>query len=94
MPNSASAKKRLRQSLDRRAQNRVVRSALRSQLRKVREAIAAGDVEKCAAEFRVAAKRLDQSAAKNVIHANTAARLKSRLSSAIKRMKTAKKAKA
>lgn len=87
MPNSASAKKRLRQSLDRRDQNRVVRSTLRTQLRKVREAIVAGDASKCETEFRLAAKKLDQTAAKKVIHANTAARLKSRLSHAIKGVK-------
>ena len=44
MPSSPSAKKRLRQSIDRRARNRVVRSTLRTQIKKVRTAIAAGDV--------------------------------------------------
>jgi small subunit ribosomal protein S20 len=90
MPNSVSAKKRLRQSLDRRDHNRTLRSALRSQLRKLRTAITAGDVAASETEFRVAVKRLDQTAAKKVIHANTAARLKSRLSKAVKAIKTAK----
>lgn len=84
MPNSLSAKKRLRQSQDRRLRNRTVRSSLRSQIRKVRQAIAAGDAAKCAEEFRVAVKKIDQAASKNVLHANTAARIKSRLSKAIK----------
>ncbi|MCA9237955.1 MAG: 30S ribosomal protein S20, partial [Planctomycetales bacterium] len=43
MPNSPTAKKRLRQSIDRRDRNRATRSALRSKLRKLRTAITAGD---------------------------------------------------
>lgn len=88
MPNTATAKKRLRQNVVRRARNRATKSALRTQVRKVREALAAGNVEVCEAEFRATAKSLDQAAAKNVIHANRAARLKSRLSAAIKALKT------
>ena len=90
MPNSVSAKKRLRQSIDRRLQNRSVRSRLRTLIRKVRTAVSAGDVETSTASFQAAVKELDQAAAKNVIHANTAARTKSRLSRAIKNLKTAK----
>lgn len=87
MPNSASAKKRLRQSIDRRARNRMVRSALRTQIKKVRTAVAAGDVSAAENEFRLAVKKLDQAAAKSVLHANAAARIKSRLSKAIKAIK-------
>jgi small subunit ribosomal protein S20 len=87
MPNSVSAKKRLRQNLSRRARNRAARSSIRSQIRKVRTAIAAGDAEASATEFRTAVKKLDQAAAKKIIHANTAARIKSRLSKAIKGLK-------
>ncbi|MCA9102763.1 MAG: 30S ribosomal protein S20 [Pirellulales bacterium] len=84
MPNSPSAKKRLRQNVVRRARNRSIKSAVRSQLRKVREAIAAGDLEKSNNEFRLAVKKLDSAAADRVIHANAAARLKSRLNAKIK----------
>jgi small subunit ribosomal protein S20 len=87
MPNSASAKKRLRQSLDRRARNRAVRTALRTQIKKVRTAIAGGDAAACETEFRNTVKKLDKAAAKNVLHKNSAARLKSRLSAAIKNLK-------
>ena len=88
MPNSISAKKRLRQNLVRRARNRAQKSVLKSQVRKVREAIVAGNLEAGEAEFRLAAKRLDKAAAKGVVHANLAARVKSRLSSALKAAKT------
>ena len=87
MPNSVSAKKRLRQNLVRRARNRAQKSVLKSQVRKVREAIAAGNVEAGETEFRLAAKRLDKAAAKGVVHANLAARVKSRLSTALKAAK-------
>lgn len=90
MPNSVSAKKRLRQSQDRRLRNRIIKSALRTQIRKVRTAVQGGDVETSEKEFVVATKKLDQAAAKKVIHANQASRLKSRLSAAIKKVKTAK----
>jgi small subunit ribosomal protein S20 len=87
MPNSPSAKKRLRQSLDRRARNRAQRSSLRSQIKKVRTTIAGGDAAACEEAFRATVKKLDQAAAKNVLHPNAAARIKSRLSSAIKAVK-------
>ncbi len=93
MPNSVSAKKRLRQSIDRRARNRVVRSTIRNQVRKLRATIAGGDAAACDAEYRITVKKLDQAAAKNILHANAAARLKSRLSAAIKAVKAKNAAK-
>jgi small subunit ribosomal protein S20 len=87
MPNTASAKKRMRQDAVRRTRNRATKSTLRTQLRKVREAITAKDVEKSQTEFRTMVQKLDQAAAHNVIHANRAARTKSRLSHAIKALK-------
>ncbi len=87
MPNSNSAKKRLRQNAKRRGVNRTKRSTLRTQIRRVTEAVEAGDVEKSEAEFRVASQKLDQAAAHRLIHPNAAARTKSRLS---KRIKSAK----
>jgi small subunit ribosomal protein S20 len=88
MPNTASAKKRLRQDTVRRVRNRSTKSSLRNQLRKVREAIAANEAEKADTEFRLLAKKLDKAASQNVIHANAAARTKSRVSAAIKALKT------
>ncbi len=89
MPNTSTAYKRLRQSEKRRARNRSRRSALRTQIRKVRAAVLAGKLDEAATEFRLATKRLDQAAAANLIHANTASRLKSRLSAAIKKAQQA-----
>ena len=79
MPNSISAKKSHRQSLKRRARNRSQRSALRTAVKKVREAVANGETEQAASLLTAATRKLDQAAAKNLIHANKAARTKSRL---------------
>ena len=87
MPTTKSAKKRLRQSLERRASNRATKSAVKTQIRKVREAVAAGDVDKAQTELRLAAKKLDRAGVKRVIHPNAAARTKSRLSHLIKAAK-------
>jgi small subunit ribosomal protein S20 len=87
MPNTSSAKKRMRQDTVRRARNRSTKSGLRTQIRKVREAITAKDLEKSQTEFRVLVKKIDKAAAHKVIHANSAARTKSRLSHAIKGLK-------
>jgi small subunit ribosomal protein S20 len=87
MPNTSSAKKRMRQDAVRRNRNRSTKSNLRTQLRKVRESIAAKDTEKSQEEFRTLVKKLDTAAAQNVIHANRAARTKSRVSQAIKAIK-------
>jgi small subunit ribosomal protein S20 len=74
-----SAKKHHRQSLERRAKNRASKSAIKTQIRKVRAAVAAGDLTLAETEFRQAAKKLDRAGAKRVIHPNAASRTKSRL---------------
>jgi small subunit ribosomal protein S20 len=89
MPNTKSAAKRLRQTKIRQTHNRSIKSAVRTQMRKVRDALKVGETERAEAELALAAKKLDKAAGKRVIHPNTAARLKSRLS---KRVKVAKQA--
>jgi small subunit ribosomal protein S20 len=84
MPNTNSAKKRLRQNEKLRLLNRAAKSNMRTQLRRVREAVQAGDSEKAQAEFRLAQKKIDRAASKNLIHKNAAARTKSRLVKLVK----------
>ena len=48
-------------------------------MRKVREAVDAGEIERAELEFRLACKKLDQAGAGRAIHPNEAARHKSRL---------------
>ncbi|MEK6236016.1 MAG: 30S ribosomal protein S20 [Planctomycetales bacterium] len=89
MPNTKAAKKRLRQNITRRVRNRSWRTALRNQIKKVGAALESANVEASEAEFRVAVKKLDQAAAKRLIHRNAAARTKSRLSAKVKALKNA-----
>ena len=89
MPNSTNAKKALRQSQKRQARNRSQRSELRTYVKKVRQAAAGVDQQAAEDAFRAAAKKLDQSAAKRLIHPNAAARTKSRLSKLLKKSKEA-----
>ena len=89
MPNCKSAEKRLRQNKVRQARNKSIKSAVKTQIKKVTTAIEAGDVAGAEDLFKVAAKKLDQAGAKNVIHRNAAARRKSRLQNAIKKAKSA-----
>lgn len=85
MPNSLQAKKRLRQNVVRRDRNRAIRSAMRKLIKNVRVSAAAGEVEAAKEAFQQACQSLDRAAARNIIHANKAARTKSRLSAAIKK---------
>jgi small subunit ribosomal protein S20 len=88
MPNTSSAKKRMRQDSVRRLRNRATKSILRSQVRKVRAAINAKNLDESEAAYKALVKKLDRAATGNVIHANAAARTKSRLSHAIKALKS------
>ncbi len=89
MPNNATAKKRLRQNVVIRVRNRSVKSAVRSQIHAVDEAITAGDIDKAEKEFVVAAAKLDKAGARRVFHPNTASRYKSRLAQRIRKAKQA-----
>jgi small subunit ribosomal protein S20 len=92
MPTTKSAKKRLRQSLEKRASNRATKSKIKTQIRKLRTAVTSGDLAAAETEFRVTVKQLDRAGTKGVIHANAASRTKSRLSHFIKVAKDKAKA--
>lgn len=87
MPNSASAKKRLRQNVVRNARNRAVKSQIKNRMKAVREAVAAGEIDKAQESYVAAAQVLDRASSKRVIHPNNAARKKSRLQTLIKSAK-------
>ena len=79
MAHPASARKRHRQSLSRHERNQARRSAARTAVRRARELIAAGAQEEAQAAVREAGSILDRAVSKGVLHANNAARRKSRL---------------
>ncbi len=89
MPNIASAKKRARQSEQRRMQNRHMRSRLRTQIKNVLKAIETGDREVALAAYKAAEPVIDSIADKGLVHKNKAARHKSRLSAHIKALAAA-----
>ncbi|MDP2675139.1 MAG: 30S ribosomal protein S20, partial [Dehalococcoidia bacterium] len=74
-----SATKAHRQSLKRRLRNRIVRSATKTIVKNAEATIAAGDPEAARLAVRAALSKLDRAAKKGVVHANAAARRKSRL---------------
>jgi small subunit ribosomal protein S20 len=84
MANSAQARKRARQAVQQRAHNMSLRSTLRTAIKKVRKAIGAGDKAAAQTIFKESQCVIDSVADKKVVHKNTAARYKSRLSAAIK----------
>ena len=84
MANTPQSKKRARQNARRLAVNKARRSRIRTYLRKVEEAIAAGDAEAATAALRSAQPELMRGVTKGVYHKNTAARKMSRLSARVK----------
>lgn len=89
MANTASARKRIRQTEVRTARNAARKSRMRTFIKKVETAIASGDKEQAAAALRAAQPELQRASGKGVIHANTVSRKISRLSARIKAIATA-----
>ncbi|MBM81862.1 MAG: 30S ribosomal protein S20 [Planctomycetaceae bacterium] len=85
MPTLRNAKKALRQSRKRRLHNRSQRSNLRSTLKNFHTAADGDDTSAAEEALRLATKRLDQAAAKGLIHKNKAARAKSRMAAKLKK---------
>ena len=92
MPNTESAKRAMRAAEHRRVRNKSQRSALKTLVKKVRVSAAAADEKATKDALGVVIKKLDQSAAKHLIHKNKAARLKSRLTKLANKKAAAPKA--
>ena len=75
--NIKSQIKRIRTNEKARLRNKAVKSELKTYVRRVREAIAAGDKDTATTELRVASRKLDKAVSKGVIHKNQAANRKS-----------------
>ncbi len=80
MAHSLSAKKRIRQNEKHKARNRWRKGNLREAVKAFLQAVQHGSVDQAEDTFRTACSVIDKTAAKGVIHRNTAARKKSRLS--------------
>lgn len=84
MANTTSAKKATRKIARKTAINKSRRTYMRGQLRKMEEAIAAGDKDAAQAQLKLVQPVVMKSASKGIIHKNNAARKISRLSSRVK----------
>lgn len=81
MPNIKSAIKRVKVSKTKTLKNSIKKSVLKTTIKKCKQAIASNDAS-AATVLKTAFEAIDKSAAKNILHKNTAARRKSKLAKA------------
>ena len=87
MANIKSVRKRARQALVRRDHNMGLRTEVRTAMKKVAKAVAAGNKEAAAISLRESQQVIDRIVAKGVMHRNAGDRHKSRLAHAVKGLK-------
>lgn len=84
MPNHKSAEKRERQGERRRIINRRNRTQLRTSIKRLRSALAGGNKKEISSLLPDTISEIDKAVQKGVLHRNTAARHKSRLTNRVK----------
>lgn len=89
MANTSSARKRVRQTAKRTAVNKSRKSRIKTFVRKVEAALAAGDATAAKSAFALAEPEIRRGVGKGVMHLNTASRKISRLAQRIKALDTA-----
>lgn len=77
MPNIKSAKKRVKVTASKTLQNKILRTGLKTEMKKYEAAVLAGDKTAAEASYKSAVKRLDKAVCRGIIHKNTAAHKKS-----------------
>jgi small subunit ribosomal protein S20 len=83
MPNHKSAEKRQRQNVKRRDINRGNRTRLRTEIKRLRAALAEGNKDSIQAVYAATVSAIDKSVNKGALHRNAAARYKSRLTARV-----------
>lgn len=86
MANIKSAKKRILVTATKTANNRMVKSALKTTIKKFEVAVDAKNVEEAKTLYTSVTKSLDMAVSKGVVHKNMAARKKSRLAAKLNAM--------
>lgn len=86
MANIKSQKKRNITNEKARVRNQAIRSAVRTEIRKFRETIEAGDKAAAEAQLRTASRALDKAVTKGVFHRNNAANKKSSMALAFNKL--------
>ena len=89
MPNKASAKKRLRQTIKKTTENKNRKTRIKTFVKKVEQAIVEGDQAAANEVFLAAQSEIMRGVTKGVVHKNTASRKISRLNSRVKSLKKA-----
>jgi small subunit ribosomal protein S20 len=79
MANIKSAKKRIKVIETKTMQNKIIKSALKTEIKKYLATVEGGNKEEANVAFNTTAKALDMASSKGVIHKNKASRTKSRL---------------
>ena len=86
MPNIKSAKKRVIVTKTKTLQNKIFRTQLKTDIKKFEAAVAAGDKAQATVAYAAAVKKVDQAAARGIIHKNAAAHKKSRFTKKLNAM--------
>ena len=86
MPNIKSAKKRVIVTNTKTLQNKMFRTQLKTDIKKFQAAVDAGDAALAQETYKAAVKKIDQAAARNIIHKNAAARKKSQFTKILNKM--------
>lgn len=86
MPIKKNAKKYMRVTKRKTLRNKIVKGVVKSAVKNTRMAVVSGDIATMKETYLTAQKAIDKAAAKGIIKKNTAARKKSRLSAAIKKV--------
>ena len=87
MPNIKSAKKRVRSNATKNDINTLVKSSMRTAIKNVEKTVAANNVEEASKKLNIALQRIDNACNSGLVHKNKAARLKSRLTKAVNKIK-------
>ncbi len=83
MPNIKSAKKRVKVTETKTLQNKMFRSQMKTDIKKYKAALEAGDMAAAQELYKVAVKKIDVAASKGIIHKNAAAHKKSEFTKAL-----------
>ena len=91
MANTKSATKEIRVAEARQGRNKSVRSLTKTIVHKAESSVSKGEIESAKADVKAAASSLDKAAGSGIIHANAAARKKSRLAKKLNKATATKK---
>ncbi len=88
MAHHKDAKKRIRQNVKKQARNKDMRTFYRNRIKDVKAAVEAGDAVAAETALGKAISAIDRAVTKSILHKNTGSRYKSRLSKAVKGVKS------